>query len=211
LLTKKFLFKPPRAIQNFFQDYTWRFVLDKTENTNKIFLTFDDGPDPFLTPFVLTLLAKYHWQATFFCVGANMHKHPELVKRILAEGHAIGNHTYAHEKGTATKQEHYLKSIDRFDSILHSNLFRPPYGRMTKKQRRAIMLKGKRIIMWSWISWDFHKNMTVESILKGAKQIKTGDILLMHDNPKFEEKTRNLLPLLFEQLHHRGFTSEKIT
>jgi peptidoglycan-N-acetylglucosamine deacetylase len=206
VISKRIIFRPSRVIQNLFPDYTWRFSVDD----NSIFLTFDDGPDPEITPFVLDLLKAYQWKATFFCVGANVEKHPQLFQRIIDEGHAIGNHTFHHEKGTNTSLEEYLTSIRQFDQLYQTNLFRPPYGRMTKAQRKEVVSLNKHIILWSWISWDFHKKITKESILKEAETIKPGDILLLHDNAKFKERIIALLPDLFDVLKKKELVSKGI-
>lgn len=197
--------KPPRFVEGLFPSYTWRFF--HTEPI--VYLTFDDGPNPEITPFVLDQLAEFDMKATFFCVGANVKKHPELAERIIAEGHAIGNHTFNHCKGTTTSTANYLDSVEAFNQLHPTTLFRPPYGRMKWTQRNALK-KNYRIIMWSWLSYDFDKSVAIEKILKQANRIKKGDILVLHDNPKIMERQRELLPKLLAMLREKGLVSKAI-
>lgn len=200
------LFKPPRIAKWIFPRYTWRFsVLEPT-----IFLTFDDGPHPDITPFVLDLLQEYRWKATFFCVGENMQRYPELVERIEKEGHGIGNHTMNHLKGIYTETETYLANFQALERVKTTTLFRPPYGRMTPKQAREIA-KTHQIIMWSWLSYDYDLGISTENILSAADRVKPGDILVLHDNPKIAERQRELLPELFKKMETLGLKSLAIS
>lgn len=200
------LFKPPRIAKWIFPRYTWRFsVLEPT-----IFLTFDDGPHPDITPFVLDLLQEYRWKATFFCVGENMQRYPELVERIEKEGHGIGNHTMNHLKGIYTETETYLANFQALERVKTTTLFRPPYGRMTPKQAREIA-KTHQIIMWSWLSYDYDLGISTEKILSAADRVKPGDILVLHDNPKIAERQRELLPELFKKMETLGLKSLAIS
>lgn len=184
------LFKTPRFLRIFFPNKTWGF----SRSEKAVYLTFDDGPDPDLTPWVLDFLKEKHLPATFFCVGENVKKYPEIYARILAEGHTVGNHTMKHEKGVKTDLKSYLESIESAKEYIDSKLFRPPYGRMTLSQTREVK-KHYRIIMWSWLSFDYDKNIPVEKILRKAKnQIAPGDILVLHDNAKTKERLKILLP-----------------
>jgi len=200
------LFKPSRWIDWIFPKFTWRFfVTDK-----KIFITFDDGPNPEITPFVLDELKKRNWTATFFCVGENITRYPNLVQRIKDEGHEIGNHTFRHEKGHKSTTEDYIASFRQFESVQATTLFRPPYGRITRNQAKIIEQTHK-IIMWSWLSYDYDKKLALSTILKKAKKIQPGAILVLHDNPKISERQQELLPQLFTILAEKGFYSSKIT
>jgi peptidoglycan/xylan/chitin deacetylase (PgdA/CDA1 family) len=174
-----------------------------------VFLTFDDGPDPEITPFVLDLLKNYNWKATFFCVGENILKNHELYQRILSEGHTIGNHTMRHEKGTETEFEAYLESVKKFNEIHPTRLFRPPYGKITNKQKQAVG-KEMKIIMWSWLTYDFDLSYPSEQILKDANKLKSGDIVVLHDNSKFRERNIKLFEELFEKIRKMGFDSTAI-
>jgi len=197
--------RPPRWIKSIYSSFTWRFFVDQ----KTVFLTFDDGPDSEITPFVLDLLKQYNWKATFFCVGENIRKNPELYKRILDEGHTIGNHTMRHEKGTGTEYEIYLKSVKDFNEIHPTRLFRPPYGKMTNKQKQTVG-KEMKIVMWSWLTYDFDLSYSTEKILEDADKLKPGDIVVLHDNAKFKERNFELFEKLFEKIKGMGFKSEVI-
>ena|SRR6218665_49425 len=197
--------RPPRWIKGIYSSFTWRFFVEQ----KTIFLTFDDGPDPEITPFVLDLLKQYNWKATFFCVGENIKKNYPLYERILADGHTIGNHTMKHEKGTITSFEDYLNSFETFQTIHSTQLFRPPYGKMTPQQRHEIKRKSK-IIMWSWLTYDFDLNYPTTQILKDADNLKPGDIIVLHDNAKFKDRNFELFEKLFAKIKDLGFHSTAI-
>lgn len=199
------IFKIPKFVRFLFPKRVWGFsVSDK-----RIFLTFDDGPHPSITPFVLDELAKRNLKATFFCVGANVEKYPIVYKRILAEGHAVGNHTMRHENGKKTNSALYFSSIENASTLIESTLFRPPYGRIRKSQVNELA-KKYRIIMWTWLSYDYDQSVSVDQILLKAEKIKSGDILVLHDNSKIVEKQQELLPKLLEKLLSKGFTFSTI-
>jgi peptidoglycan/xylan/chitin deacetylase (PgdA/CDA1 family) len=188
------LFKTPRFFRWIFPNKTWGF----SRLENAVYLTFDDGPDPQITPWILDLLKEKNILATFFCVGANAEKHPELVARILSERHSIGNHSMRHEKGVKTANNSYLESVRDAKEHVSSSLFRPPYGRLKISQTWKLK-KEYQIIMWSWLSFDFDHSIPIETILsKAQKQIKAGDILVLHDNPKCADRVKILLPQLLD-------------
>jgi len=188
------LFKTPRFFRWIFPNKTWGF----SRLENAVYLTFDDGPDPDITPWILDLLKEKHIQATFFCVGANAEKHPELVERILSEGHSMGNHSMRHEKGVKTANNTFLESVREAKEHVSSSLFRPPYGRLKISQTWKLK-KEYQIIMWSWLSYDFDHSVPIETILSNAKsQIQSGDILVLHDNPKCADRVKILLPQLLD-------------
>lgn len=190
------LFKTPRFFRWIFPNKTWGF----SRLENAVYLTFDDGPDPIITPWILDLLKERNIQATFFCVGANAEKHPELVERILSEGHSIGNHSMRHEKGVKTANNSYFESVREAQGYISSSLFRPPYGRLKISQTWKLK-KDYQIIMWSWLSYDFDHSISIETILsKAQKQIKAGDILVLHDNPKCADRVKILLPQLLDMI-----------
>jgi peptidoglycan/xylan/chitin deacetylase (PgdA/CDA1 family) len=199
------LFKPPRLTDWVFPKLRWRFSVSEPT----IFLTFDDGPNPEITPFVLDLLKEYNWKATFFCVGQNTLKYPELFQRIIDEGHAIGNHTMKHLNSIKTENAIYLDSFHEFEKMHPTQLFRPPYGRIKPSIAREIG-KSHQIIMWSWLSYDYDLNVATTKILSEANRIKKGDILVLHDNAKISERQRDLLPKLFALLQEKGFQSKLI-
>lgn len=195
------LFKPPRFLRLIYSKRTWGLSL----STPAVYLTFDDGPHPDITPWVLDELNKYQIKAHFFCVGENVRRYPELYQRILNEGHRVGNHTMRHENASKTNSFLYLKSIEEASAWIKSPLFRPPYGRLSPRLAREIS-KKYRIVMWSWLSYDFDPDVSVEEILEKAdKQIKAGDVLVLHDNVKIADKQKQLLPQLLTLLNQKGY------
>ena len=194
------IFKTPRFLTWLYPRRTWGFSL----SDNTVYLSFDDGPTPLLTDWILDFLAEKEIKATFFCVGENIKKHPKPFLKMKEHGHPIGNHTMRHEKGTSTPWEVYKSSIDECASLVENNLFRPPYGRINALQSRRLSHKY-RIVMWTWLSYDYDKNIRVESILKSAKEkIKAGDILVLHDNEKVESRLKEILPELVAIIREKG-------
>ena len=193
-------FKTPFFLPWFFPKREWGFSL----NEPFVYLTFDDGPNPTITPWVLDELKKDDIKATFFCVGDNVRKHPEIYKRILDEGHRVGNHTMYHSNSSKTNYKAYLKSFQQAEEFIESNLFRPPYGRLTYFKQKEI-LKTKKIIMWSWLSYDFDVNVSVGKIIeKARRQIQKGDVLVLHDNEKVTERVKMLLPQIISVIQEKG-------
>ena len=199
------LFRPPRWIEWFYPSCTWRLAVSGPV----VFLTFDDGPHPDITPFVLDELQRAGMKATFFCVGENLLRYPDLAARIVNEGHAIGNHTMRHTKGTAVSDAEYFQSVADFAAHNGTRLFRPPYGK-TRRAQRLFLSRNYRIILWSWLSYDYDTRVPVETILRKAESIKKGDILVLHDTPKIAERQRVLLPALLALLERKGLASKAI-
>lgn len=200
------IFKVPRFFRLFFPNKTWGF----STSEKVVYLTFDDGPDPGITPWLLDFLANKNIVATFFCVGENVKKYPEIYARILAEGHAVGNHCMRHQKGTNVTLEEYVQSVELASQFIDSNLFRPPYGRMTIRQTHALRKKYV-IIMWSWLSFDYDPSISVSKIIKKAKrQIQAGDILVLHDNSKTTDRLKVILPELIEISRAKGLSFSTI-
>jgi peptidoglycan/xylan/chitin deacetylase (PgdA/CDA1 family) len=194
------IFKTPKFFRWIYPGRIWGFSrLEK-----KVFLTFDDGPDPTITPWVLDYLKKENVKATFFCVGQNIEKNLSLFNQTIAEGHLCCNHTDNHARGIKTGKKEYLDAVNAAEKHFDNNFFRPPYGRMTLGQYRAVK-KSHKIVMWSWLSYDFDLKVSVENILKSAQKIKNGDILVLHDNAKMAEKLKELLPLLIQDIKTKGF------
>lgn len=199
------MFKSPKILKWIYPNRVWGISV----SSPTVFLTLDDGPDPEITPWLLDFLKEQNVSATFFCVGSNCVKYPALYQRILSEGHAVGNHTMNHENGFKTNNEDYLNSIKQASSVIQSNLFRPPYGRMKQKLEKEICSDYK-IIMWSWLSYDYDRNVPLSTIFQKAESIKSGDILVFHDNKKTKDRLKELLPPIIEQLKTRGFQFELI-
>lgn len=180
----------PTFIQRLFPHLLWRYADDR-----KVYLTFDDGPVPEATPWVLDILKDNDVKATFFCVGENVAKYPDIYQRILDEGHTVGNHTYNHFHGWKTSTESYVDNIERAAELIDSRLFRPPYGKMTPQQTKAIEQKGYKTVMWDVLTMDYDKNKSPEDCFKTVqKHTKPGSIIVCHDSIKAIETLKVLLP-----------------
>jgi peptidoglycan-N-acetylglucosamine deacetylase len=202
--------KSPRWLQLLYAKCVWRI----TTNQKNIYLTFDDGPHPTITPFVLQQLEKFNAKATFFCIGDNVKKHPQTFAHIQAAGHAVGNHTMHHVNGWRTKDEVYIKDVTEAAALISSNLFRPPYGRITKSQINQLIAKNAsvKIIMWSVLAGDWDKKLTVEACLqKLKKNIDAGSIVVFHDSEKAYERLAYTLPKLLQYLSDKGYHFKTIT
>ena len=180
-----------------------------------IYLTFDDGPHPVATPFVLDELKKYNAKATFFCIGKNVAEYPEIYKRILNEGHRTGNHTQNHLNGWQTNDAIYLNNIAEATQYINSELFRPPYGRIKKSQAKKIdtVIKNKepKIIMWSVLSGDFDTTISKERCLKNVvTNVKSGAIVVFHDSEKAYQHLEYTLPKALQMLLENGYRFEKL-
>lgn len=199
--------KTPSIIQRFFSNYTWRFSSSKKE----IYLTFDDGPTPEVTDFILTELKKHNAKATFFCIGKNVKCHQSIYQEILRDGHAIGNHTFLHLKGTRTKNATYLDDVKHASAHIHSQLFRPPYGKMKGSQAKALKKLGYQIVMWDVLSGDFDLSITPEECLKNVlNNTSNGSIIVMHDSLKAKEKIFYALPRILNHFTKKGIEFKAI-
>lgn len=207
---KAYLVQTPKFVQRFFRKRVWAFPFSE-----KIYLTFDDGPIPKVTPWVLSLLKDYNAKATFFCIGDNVHKHSEIFTQIKKEGHAIGNHTMHHLNGHQTKLQVYLDNVEQCNSqfsILNSALFRPPYGKLTSRQSKALRKLGYEIIMWDVLSADFDADISEERCLQNvSNHLQPGSIVVFHDSLKAEKNLRYALPKLMEVIKEKGWECAPIT
>jgi len=179
-----------------------------------IYLTFDDGPIPVVTPFVLNILKQYDAKATFFCIGDNVRKHPDVFEQVKKEGHAIGNHTFNHLMGWKTEDQVYLENFLEADELLHTKLFRPPYGRVKRSQVRLLQnaVPGLRVVMWSVLSADFDATISPEQCLKNViSNTQAGDIVLFHDSLKARERMEFALPRALEQWSKEGYSFDPLT
>lgn len=202
-------FKTPQSFRYFYPSLIWDLP-----KTNSIYLTFDDGPDPKVTPWVLDLLDEANAKATFFCCGKNLRRYPDVARQILKEGHSLGNHTFNHLNGWKANSKKYVKDVEQCDGQIakldvSTDLFRPPYGRITTKQIR--LLSTRRKIMWSYLSWDFDEKVKDRKILKALAKASEGDILLFHDTEKAFPKLKNVLPELIDIFIGKGLKLEAIT
>jgi len=173
-----------------------------------IYLTFDDGPIPIVTPYVLNILERFNAKATFFCIGDNVRKYPDVYDQIVGAGHAIGNHTFNHLKGWETDNKTYFENFLLADKILDTPLFRPPYGRIKKQQVTDLKnaRPDARIIMWDVLSGDFDTDLKPEDCLKNVlKHAVPGSIVVFHDSLKAFERLEYVLPLAMETWHKEGY------
>lgn len=167
----------------------------KKTDTPSLFLSFDDGPHPQITPWVLDLLKKYNAKATFFCVGENVRKYPDVFQRILDEGHAVGNHTHNHLNGWNTRNELWLQNVKQCAEVVDTKLFRPPYGRVSPGQTISLRKQGYRIVMWSILSRDFDQQLDqMESLNAMIQESQDGSIIVFHDSLKAQKNLEYLLP-----------------
>ena len=205
--------KIPSFFSYIFPNQIWNVA----NNKNEIYLTFDDGPIPEITPWVLDVLKEYHVSATFFCIGDNIRKHPEIFKRILAEGHQIGNHTFNHLNGWKTSTADYTKNITACaaeiakHTSLDSRLLRPPYGRITSAQIKELQKENYRIIMWEMLSRDYDTALDQDKCYQNAtKKVRSGSIIVFHDSLKAEDRLRYALPKTIAFLLAKGFKFGKL-
>jgi peptidoglycan/xylan/chitin deacetylase (PgdA/CDA1 family) len=197
-----YLVKTPLLISKFAgKSLIWKIPTKE----KKLYLTFDDGPIPDLTPKILDILNEYRAYATFFCVGENAYLYPELLNNIRSQGHILGNHSYHHLNGWKTFLKEYIEDINKSNQILKSSLFRPPYGQITYSQIKELK-KEYKIIMWSILSGDFDTNLSPEECLFNVLQSKAGDIVVFHDNKKSEEKLLFALPRFLDHFTSKGYS-----
>lgn len=202
--------KMPKFIQWLFPERIWAF----SSETNKVFLTFDDGPIPEVTPWVLDELKKHGAKATFFCIGANVEKHSQIFQRIYSEGHTVGTHTNDHLNGWKTSTSEYIENVEKAIGKMdkpHPKLFRPPYGRITSKQAKILQKKGLRIVMWNIISYDYEQDISPDECLQNVlRKIAPGSIVVFHDSLKAEKNLRYALPKVLDYISERGWKPSAI-
>jgi len=199
-----YLVKTPWLIRKlFYPKYVWNIP----GKEKKIYLTFDDGPHPVATNFVLEQLQKFNAKATFFCIGKNVITHPEIYKSIITQGHSIGNHTHDHLNGWKTSEEIYFRNIIEASRYMDSNLFRPPYGRITAFQAKQVMERMHyKIIMWSVLSGDFDLKLTDDDCYRNVTKTATsGSIIVFHDSEKSFPILKNILPKVLDYFKRKGY------
>jgi peptidoglycan/xylan/chitin deacetylase (PgdA/CDA1 family) len=209
-----FMIKVPKIIKLLFFNQVW----DIPNSENTIYLTFDDGPTPEITERVLEILDKHQIKATFFCIGDNVRKHPEIVQKILSKQHSVGNHTYSHLKGWRTPTKTYINNTEacrmKLNSqftIQNSQIFRPPYGKITPWQSFKLRKLGYKIIMWDVLSKDYAASISAEMCYENViKNVSSGSIIVFHDSNKAKENVLNSLEKTIETLKSKGFKFEKI-
>lgn len=191
----------PIILKVFAKSIVWR----QNPNEKNIYVTFDDGPIPEITPKVLGILDQYDVKATFFCVGDNVRKHPETYNQVLQKGHRVGNHTFNHIKGYNFTTAEYYENVQKASEYINSNLFRPPHGQITPWQIKKISPHYK-IIMWDFLTFDYDKSITSEKIMKIIrKKTKNGSIVIFHDSLKAEKNILETLPQALKFWKDKGY------
>jgi peptidoglycan/xylan/chitin deacetylase (PgdA/CDA1 family) len=225
--------KTHRLIKTIFSNYVW----DIPNSENRVYLTFDDGPTPEITEWTLSQLKNHNAKATFFCIGDNVRKYPEIVQKVIDEGHSIGNHTFNHLNGWKTATDDYVKNVElcynqkaegrrqKAEGNLHSeeenlhskicvlptDLFRPPYGKIKPSQSKKLRKMGYKIIMWDIISYDFDATISPEKCLENVlNNLQSGSIIVFHDSKKAFNNLEYVLPRILEFLNEKGFVCEKL-
>lgn len=202
--------KNPSILKKLYPSLVW----DIKTKEKVIYLTFDDGPIPEVTPFVLDTLAKFNAKATFFCIGDNVRKHPSIFKMVVDAGHTVGNHTYNHLNGWETGTKEYLKNISLCDQYTQTKLFRPPYGRISSGQIRAFKKNypASKIIMWDVLSGDFDIEISSDKCyLNATKKTEPGSIVVFHDSLKAYPRLNLALPRALEHWTKAGYSFETIS
>jgi peptidoglycan-N-acetylglucosamine deacetylase len=198
--------RTPYFLRNLPVPLVWNFP----HKEKTLFLTFDDGPTPGITPVILSHLQKYGAKATFFCLGKNVVEYPDLYSLILQEGHSVGNHTHNHLNGWKTKNAIYLSDVEQAGQFVKSHLFRPPYGRIKASQMIALK-KHFRIVMWEVLSKDYGVRVSPEKCLQNVlSKARDGSIIVFHDSVKAKEKMLFALPRVLEHFSNEGFCFEAI-
>ena len=193
--------KTPSIAKYLYPSLVWK----KNTEQKKIWITFDDGPDEKATPFLVNLLGKFNIKATFFIIGSQAKKHPELVKLIINNGHKIGNHSFSHLSGYSTKNNKYLQDVEQAKKYINSDIFRPPYGKITPFQIENLK-KDFKIIMWDIMSWDFKENISSNKIFRNVMDnVESGSIILFHNNLKSYKNLKKSLELILKKLREQEY------
>ena len=201
-----YLVKTPKLIQNIFPHFVWKIPT----NEKKLYLTFDDGPIPEVTPWVLEQLERYNATATFFTVGENVAKHPDIFESVLEAGHSCGSHTFNHLSGWSTDNLPYFLNVRKGATLTRSSLFRPPYGRI-KPSQITFLQRHYQIIMWDVLSGDFDSKLSKEQCLENVMlSTESGSIIVLHDSLKSQDKLKYVLPRMLAHFTDLGFSFEGI-
>ena len=205
--------KTPKVAKLLFPSLVWEIP----SNEKSIYLTFDDGPTPMITDWVLDTLNEYGAKATFFCIGKNIKQNPQIFNRILEEGHGIGNHTNNHLKGWNTKTSTYISDIKKCEKQIakhagaKTTLFRPPYGKIKRKQIKKVQKLGYKIVMWNVLPVDWDKKVSVTQCLQNAVYYtKPGSIVVFHDSEKAARNMQYALPRVLQQFTNEGYKFKRI-
>lgn len=195
--------RTPAVFQWVYKSCIWH----KSKDEPVVYLSFDDGPHPDVTPFVLDELRKWDAKASFFCIGENVTRYPDTFARIKAEGHQLGNHTFNHLNGWKTDDDSYLHNIQQAKDVIPSNLFRPPYGRIRFSQLKRLEKETDlKVIMWSLLSGDFDPNISPEQCTRNVvDHLQQGDVIVFHDSLKAKKNLMYTLPLVLKYIQDKGF------
>ena len=206
MLSGFYLVKSPWWLKALYPSLEW----DRRSGEGEVFLTFDDGPHPTITPWVLDQLASFGQSASFFSIGENIRKYPETFEQLRESGHSLGSHTMHHLNGWETDNETYHQSFKKADELVKTNLFRPPYGRIKRSQAKFIG-KTHRIIMWDVLSGDFDQKLTAEECTRNVvENIKPGSVIVFHDSTKAWPRLERSLPAVLQHLQDLGLKSSSL-
>ena len=206
---RNYLVKTPRLLKALYSQCIWHI----NDHANSVYLTFDDGPHPTITPFVLDQLEQHQARGTFFCIGKNVEAYPEVFESIISAGHAVGNHTHNHLNGWKTPNLQYFRNIRKAERHIHSNIFRPPYGRITYSQALGLqkMSPTMRIIMWDVLSGDFDTELSPEDCLHNLiSTVRTGSIVVFHDSEKAWKRLEYALPRFLAHCREMGWNMKRL-
>ncbi len=202
-----FIEQMPDIVRLLYPTVLWR----KDKDKKVIYLTFDDGPTEEITHWILKTLDEFGVKATFFCIGNNAEKHPEIVDEIRQNGHSVGIHGYSHVRGLYKKQEEYLNDIKKSESIIKSKIFRPSHGRIYPSQVKKLNELGYKVVLWDVITRDYNTNLKEEEVLKIAKKYtRNGSIVVFHDSLKAEKNMKYAFPLAVKYWIENGYTFETL-
>ena len=201
----------PMRLPSFIWFFYRTLIFKKNPVKPTVYLTFDDGPTPEITGWVLNLLKQENIKGTFFCIGHHIEKFPDIFNRIIKEGHQVGNHTFNHENAWAVSRQTYIKSIEKTTEMIQKHhsascLFRPPYGRLTPAKIKMINQSGYEIVLWSIIIGDFKKHLSSQHAIDYMMhKVQSGDIIVFHDSAKAANVLKTILPIMIKNLKHKGF------
>ncbi|AGC76866.1 peptidoglycan/xylan/chitin deacetylase (PgdA/CDA1 family) [Nonlabens dokdonensis] len=202
----------PDRISDWFSDRFSSYYWHGDREKKKVYLTFDDGPTPIVTDFVLKELTKFDFKATFFCIGDKVEQFPRTYNQLLEQGHAIGNHTQHHLNAWKTSSIKYMEDVEKCAQQVNSQLFRPPYGRITGSLTKSLVDKGYKIVLWDLLSGDFDQRRTAASCLENLKtNTRNGSVIVFHDSDKSYKMLQEILPQYLEFLKDQGWKSDSIT
>jgi peptidoglycan/xylan/chitin deacetylase (PgdA/CDA1 family) len=202
-------YKFPKWLKRFYPNAIWDFYF--CDSSKNIYLTFDDGPTPEITEWVLNQLDKFHAKATFFCIGKNVVNHPQIYNQILGRGHSVGNHTMNHINGSKVNSKKYIEDVLAAEKYINSKWYRPPYGKCTPKQYKKLQKLGFKTVFWTHISYDFDPKLSTDTrVNKIIENIKPGAVIVFHDSVKAFPQLKNELPIILNYLKNQNYNILKL-